>query len=218
MTHSESPLHAAGLREDRNEIRRIVEDWALLRDAGRWEEFASLWHDDGWMTATWFQGPFHEFIRVSREGFERGVQIAHFLGGATCEIAGNRAIAQTKMKIEQRAQLNGLDVDVTCSGRFYDFLERRDSRWAIVRRQPIYERDRIDLLDLSAALELDPERLATFPVGYRHLAYLQESVGYTVLKGLPGLTGDSVELLYDEGTAWLNGSVTPGVPLGGAAA
>ncbi|RHW29187.1 nuclear transport factor 2 family protein [Nocardioides immobilis] len=194
-------------------IRKVVEDWAVLRDSGRWDEFASVWHDDGWMTATWFQGPFRDFIRVSREGFERGVQISHFLGGFTCEVAVPRAIAQTKMKIEQRASVHGVDVDVTCSGRFYDFLELRDGRWALVRRQPIYERDRMDVVNPAATVQLDTALLDLFPVGYRHLAYAQEQVGYRVMRGLPGLTGAAIEKLYEEGASWLAGSPEPGQPL-----
>ena len=37
-------------------IRQLVEKWVLTRDAGDWAGFASVWHEDGWMTATWFQG------------------------------------------------------------------------------------------------------------------------------------------------------------------
>ena len=73
---------------DKLAIREVIENWALWRDAGDWDRFATVWHDDGWMTATWFQGPATEFIRVSREGFEKGVSILHFLGGFTCDIAG----------------------------------------------------------------------------------------------------------------------------------
>ena len=195
-------------------IRKVVEDWVLYRDAGLWDKFATVWHDDGWMTATWFQGPAADFIEVSKSGFEHGVQIAHFLGGFTCEVAGDRAVAQTKMKIEQRATVDGVEVDVTCSGRFYDFLEWRDGRWGIVRRQPIYERDRLDVLDPSAELRLDPGKLASFPYGYRHLGYVQEEQGQQVLRGLPGLRGPEVDLLYREGAEWLAGSAKPGVPLG----
>jgi SnoaL-like domain len=195
---------------DYESIRKVVEDWALLRDAGFWTEFESVWHDDGWMTATWFQGPFQEFIAASREGYESGTQISHFLGGFTCELNGDRAIAQTKMKIEQRSSVDGVDVDVTCTGRFYDFVERRDNRWAIVRRQPIYERDRLDVLDPTSELIIDQEILATFPTGYRHLGYVQQKAGQRVMLGLPGLRGPEVENLYDEGREWLRGSATAG--------
>ena len=75
----------------------VVENWVVWRDAGDWERFATVWHADGWMTATWFQGPGQRFIEVSREGFERGVNILHALGGFTCDIVGTRAISQAKM-------------------------------------------------------------------------------------------------------------------------
>jgi hypothetical protein len=201
------------LAADRQAIREVIENWVLWRDAGNWERFATVWHDDGWMTATWFQGPARDFIAVSQQGFERGVNILHFLGGFTCDIAGERAISQVKMTINQRADVDGVLVDVVCTGRFYDFLEKRQGRWGIVRRQPIYEKDRMDPVDPAARLTLDPERLSSFPEGYRHLGYLQSKVGFTVKTGLPGLRGPAVENLYAEGAAWLTGSPTPGVPL-----
>jgi hypothetical protein len=194
-------------------IREVIENWALWRDAGDWDRFATVWHDDGWMTATWFQGPAREFIRVSREGFERGVSILHFLGGFTCDVRGQRAIAQTKMTINQRAAVDDVLVDVVCTGRFYDFLEKRADRWGIVRRQPIYEKDRMDPVDPGVTLPLDPERLSRFPEGYRHLAYLQSTIGFAVKDNLPGLRGPVVQKLYAEGEAWLAGSDRPGEPL-----
>jgi hypothetical protein len=191
--------------DDRLLIRELVENWVLWRDAGDWERFATVWHDDGFMMATWFQGPAPEFIRVSREGFERGVSILHFLGGFTVDLAGERAIAQTKMTISQRAELDGVSVDVVCTGRFYDFLERRDGHWGIVLRQPIYEKDRLDPVDPSAKVKLDDELLSQFPDGYRHLAYVQTAAGFDVKRDMPGLVGPEVELLYQRGAAWLAG-------------
>ena len=198
---------------DRLAIRELIENWVVWRDAGDWERFATVWHDDGVMMATWFQGPAAEFIRVTREGWAKGVSILHFLGGSSIEVAGDRAIAQTKMTISQRGAIDGVVVDVVCTGRFYDFFEKRADRWAIVRRQPIYEKDRMDPVDPSAALALDQERLAMFPEGYRHLGYLQSKNGFNVKIGLPGLRGQAIETLYREGREWLAGSQTPGVPL-----
>jgi len=198
---------------DKYTIREIVENWVLWRDAGDWERFASVWHSDGWMTATWFQGPATQFIEVSRQGFEKGVNILHFLGGWTCDLKGLRAISQTKMTIHQRAPLDGVLVDVSCIGRFYDFFEKRQGRWGIVRRQPIYEKDRLDPVDPAAVLDLDSELLARFPEGYRHLGYLQSKNGFDLKVGLPGLRGSEVDTLYAEGKAWLEGSQRPGLPL-----
>jgi len=190
---------------DRLAIQDLVEAWAVWRDAGDWERFRTLWHDDGRMMATWFQGTADEFIRVSREGLERGVRILHFLGGTAVELAGDRAIAQTKMTISQRAEVESVLCDVVCTGRFYDFLERRDGTWGLVLRQPIYEKDRLDPVDPAAALTLDPDLLARFPEGYRHLAYAQTRIGYEVKRDMPGLAGPEVEALYARGARWLAG-------------
>ncbi|HVW18479.1 MAG TPA: nuclear transport factor 2 family protein [Solirubrobacteraceae bacterium] len=194
-----------GTDTDSLEIRALVERWAVTRDALDWEAFRSVWHEDGRMMATWWQGPFEDFIRVSVEGFERGVRILHFLGGGTVEVAGDRAVAQTKMTISQRAQVEGVLCDVVCTGRFYDFFERRGGRWGLVLRQPIYEKDRLDPVTPGAVPSLDGELLASFPEGYRHLAYLQRRIGYDVKPDMPGLTGPEVDALYADGGRWLAG-------------
>jgi hypothetical protein len=190
---------------DRLAIRDLVENWAVWRDAGDWERFATCWHDDGRMMATWFQGPAAEFIRVSREGWAKGVSILHFLGGTAIDLAGSRAIAQTKMTISQRGLADGVLCDVVCTGRFYDFIEKRDGRWGVVLRQPIYEKDRLDPVAPDAKLALDAKLLARFPEGYRHLAYIQTKIGYTVKPDMPGLRGPEVDALYRRGKGWLDG-------------
>lgn len=197
-------MQAAG-REDYLQIRDLIESWAVWRDACDWERFRSCWHPDGKMMATWFQGSPEEFIAISKEGFEKGVRILHFLGGSSIEVDGDRAIAQTKMTISQRAEVEGSLCDVVCTGRFYDFIERRGGKWAIYLRQPIYEKDRIDPVDPTRPPRLDAGRLSRFPVGYRHLAYLQTAIGYAVKPDMPGLVGPETEALYAQGADWLNG-------------
>jgi hypothetical protein len=195
--------------DDRAAIVEVVQNWALWRDAGDWERFRTVWHDDGWMTATWFQGPAEKFIEVSRAGFDKGVSILHFLGGSTVDVQGQRAIAQTKMTISQRGDIDRVTVDVVCTGRFFDFFEKRSGQWKIVRRQPIYEKDRMDPVDPSASLKLDPDLLGSFPEGYRHLAYLQTRLGFRIKGDLPQLKGPVVEKLYAHGRAWLGGAASP---------
>ena len=190
---------------DRLAIREIVENWVLWRDARRWDRFRTLWHPEGQMWATWFQGSYEDFIAVSQQGFDKGARIHHMLGGTTLEFAGERAIAETKLSIAQRAEVDSVLCDVTCWGRAYDFVDRREGRWALVLRRHIYEKDRIDPVDPAAKLSLDPALLARFPEGYRHLAYLQSRVGYTVKNDLPGLEGSALEALYAQGAAWLRG-------------
>ena len=192
--------------DDYGQIKKLVDDWAIYSDAGDWERFRTVWHDDGVMHATWTQGSPDEFVAMRKKAFESEVMgILHLHGGHTADIAGDRALAQTKMQILQRAPVEGVMCDVVCTGRFYDFLEERHGRWAIVLRQPIYEKDRLDPVDPAAELRLDADLLAESPEGYRHLAYLQARIGYKVKKDMPGLKGAEVERLYASGKAWLAG-------------
>ena len=191
-------------------IRELVERWAVWRDAGDWERFATVWHPEGVMMATWFQGPWRDFIRVTREGWDKGVSILHFLGGSAIEVRGDRAIAQTKMTISQRASVEGVLCDVVCTGRFCDFFELRPGKgWRIVLRQPIYEKDRMDPVTPGAVPALDAVLLGQFPEGYRHLAYAQTRIGYAVKRDMPGLKGPEVHALQERGRAWLRGSSSP---------
>src|SRR6202012_4913745 len=173
---------------DRLAIRAVVENWVLARDSANWELFRQQWHDDGYMEATWFQGPKEDFIRVSQEGFAKGVNIMHFTGASQAVLDGTRtrAISQTRMTIMQRGEVHGVLVDVACTGRFYDFFARRDGRWAIVLRQPIYEKDRLDPVVPGQVIEFDKDLLNAYPEGYRYLAYLQVQAGYPVKTELAG--------------------------------
>lgn len=190
---------------DRLAIRALVENWVLWRDARQWDRFRTVWHREGEMWATWFQGSYEDFIKVSQEGYDRGVRIIHMLGGMNIEIKGKRALAQTKVTISQRAEVDGVLCDVACTGRFFDFIEKRKGRWGIVLRRLAYEKDRLDPVDPAAKLTLDRKLLSTFPEGYRHLAYLQAKIGYTVRMDLPGLDGPHLDALYAKGDAWLKG-------------
>lgn len=195
--------------DDRRDIRELIENWAIWRDARLWDRFRTVWHEDGQIWATWFQGTYEDFIRMNDEGWKRGVRILHSLGGTAVDINGDRAIAQTRMTISQRAPVDGILCDVVCTGRFYDFLEKRSGRWGIVLRRGIYEKDRIDPVSGAARPDLNQELLARFPEGYRHLAYLQTSVGYQVRSDVPGPEGAALEALYALGASWLSGSELP---------
>ncbi|MHA1109079.1 MAG: nuclear transport factor 2 family protein, partial [Alphaproteobacteria bacterium] len=148
---------------DRLEIRDLLENWVIWSDSGDWERFRSVWHDDGHMAATWSQGSADEFVEARRGAWERNFSILHFLGGCSIDLEGNRAVAQTRMTIMQRGTVHGVLCDIACTGRFYDLLEKRDGRWGMVLRQPIYEKDRLDPVDPAAELSLDSEVLERFP-------------------------------------------------------
>ena len=60
-------------------------------------------------------------------------------------------------------------------------------------------------MSIGGPRPLDKAHLAQFPEGYRHLAYLQSKIGYTIKDELPGLDGAPLAALYAKGEAWLKG-------------
>jgi hypothetical protein len=188
---------------ERLAIRELLENWVMWRDQGAWDRFRTCWHADAQMLGTWFKGTADQFIQASKQAFDRGITILHFLGGSTIEVARQRAFSQTKVTISQRAPIEGVVCDVACDARFCDLLEKRDGRWGIVSRRLIYERDRLDPVEPGKTVPLDKALLEQFPEGYRHLAYLQSKAGLQVRNDLAGNRGPAAERIYALGAAWL---------------
>lgn len=191
---------------DRMVIRELTTAWLTWRDAREWDKWLAVWHDDGVMMTTWGgRATPQEFADSAEAGYQRGDRMLHADGGTTVELAGDRAVSQTKIRIQQRGPVEGVECDVVCIGRAYDFFERRGGRWGLVLRQPIYERDSIVCVDPSETVRLDPEKLARFPDGYARLAYLQEGLGYTIKPDMPTLEGPELDALLEQGRVWLAG-------------
>ena len=190
-------------------IREIVEAWAVARDSGFWDRLLSLWHPDGRMRTTWFLGPAAEFVAGIRRNFDEGVIAHHLLGGSMIDVVGDRSIAQTKSTIGHRSEIGGVLCDIECTGRFYDFFERREGRWGIVLRQAIYEKDRADPAIPGEVPVIDRELLQSYPMGCRWLLYAQHQAGLPVNPHQAGLRGPEVTQLYEDGARWLEGHPAP---------
>lgn len=190
--------------DDVMQIRDLIERWVVYRDSGFWDKFRTVWQEGGVMSATWTEGPYEDFIRTTEEGNRHGLNIMHILGGSAIDVAGDRAVAITKVIILQRAALDGVLCDVTCYGRHYDLWERRGGRWGLVYRATIADKDRIDPVNNGETARLDRAVLDAFPIEYRHLGYLQTKLGYSVNKDCPRLSGGSaLDALYQKGEDWL---------------
>ena len=191
---------------DRLAIIEVVQAWAMSRDSGDWDRLRATLHPEATMAATWYQGPFDKFIEEAQASFAKGARSMHVMGGSMVSLAGNRAVALSRMMIMVRNELDGVLVDVTATGRFHDRFEKRGGEWRIAKRDCIYDKDRMDPVDPSASIKLDPARLAHFPDGYRHLAYLQSIRGQTVNPSLPVSKGAALDAVLASGRAWLAGS------------
>ena len=188
---------------DRAAITQVVQDWGISRDAGRWDKLRSFYTNDAIMYTTWFVGPAAEFVERSKEAAKKGARGQHFIGAASIDIKENKAIAETRMILLVRGMLEGVEVDVTCYGRFYDRFVKLDGQWLIEKRMVVYEKDRMDVLDPALTLKLDQHELVNRPEGYRHLAYLQSHGGASITPDLPTPNSAALARMYAEGEAWL---------------
>ena len=190
-------------RDPRAVIREAVENWALWRDSGRWRELRALYTAAAVVHTTWFVGTAAEFVQRCMEAAGRGSRSQHFIGAVCVELNGARAIAESRAMLLVRAPLHGVEVDVTCWLRFYDWFVHEARSWRIHMRSGVYEKDRLDPVDPSQDIVLDAAELARYPAGYRHLAYLQAAGGARITPDLPTPGSEALARLYAEGERWL---------------
>jgi len=189
---------------DRQHIAEVIQRWGFWRDGGQWEKLATTFHPEGTIHVTWFNGRFTDFIDASREMRKTRRGSKHEIGGSRIEVRGNRALAETNVRILGRRELHGVECDSTAWSRFYDFLEKR-GRWAICRRVAVYEKDRMDPVVPGIAIPFDQARLASMPKAYRFLGYSLALGGFPVSNDLPTDDSPALEQLLRDGEIWLKG-------------
>ena len=191
---------------DRFAITRLLQDWALWRDTGRWDALRACYTPDAWMRTTWYDGPAAGFVDASERGFGKGPQVFHAVGSCTVRLHHHRAIAETRLTIFLRDRLKGVALDVTCHGRVVDRLRCREGGWRIESRLPIYDKDLVAPVEPGAALAFDKDVLARLPAAYRHLAYLQLQGGARIVDTIPAPNSPEQQALYREAESWLAGA------------
>jgi hypothetical protein len=87
------------------------------------------------------------------------------------------------------------------------FFENENSNWGARFVRHFYEKDKLIAIDPRHIPEIDDEKLMAFPVGYRHLAYCQETCfpGLQVKRDMPGWRGEEHDKLLWQAKEWLEG-------------
>lgn len=185
----------------------VIQTWGLARDRGRWDELLATFAPDGEIAVSWFRGRFGEFVEHCKRSFLAGTRSKHLIWPSVTRTNGDRALAETNIAILVRQNIDGIPVDLTSYGRFFDRLERR-TRWMIVERAAIYEHDRLDPVIPSDAFDAMMKTADTekFPAAYRYMAFRVLAAGRSLASpiyydGIP-----ETDALYSRYAAWLNGT------------
>jgi hypothetical protein len=186
------------------EITQLMQNWGLWRDTQQWQSLRASFAPGASMKTTWCDCPADDFVDASIKMSQHAGPLAqHFIGASAVNIRGDRATSETRFILLVRGNAEQVEVDITCFGRFFDRLVRHAGRWVIDGRLPVYEKDSMQAVAPGQVPALDTARLASFPVGYRHLAYVQSSGGAQITTGLPAHNSPEQRAMYEQAQAWL---------------
>jgi len=199
--------------EDRLAITTLINAWGNFRDRGKWEDLKNTFWPEGKISLSWFDGPFVAFAGASQKIAQGGNSMTHLIQTPYVVINGERAIAETNATLKVRAPLKFYEVDISSQIRFYDFLEKRNGEWKILKRVGIYENDRMDTVSPSILFYLNSflidaqSKLNKTPPSSKYLAYLLSKKGLKLKKNI--VEDKTIEManLYKEGKALGNESI-----------
>jgi SnoaL-like domain len=67
----------------------------MFRDIGQWDKLRTLFHPDGRMEASWFQGLFSDFVDASMRMGASDLRTKHVMGTPIISLTNDKAIAET---------------------------------------------------------------------------------------------------------------------------
>src|SRR5712691_12304698 len=190
---------------DKHACAGLIQAWGFYRDQGRWPELLATFAPEGRISVSWFSGAFREFVDHCRRSFEAGQRSKHHILPSTVRVKGERAVAETNIVIMVRQKIGGVAVDMTSYARFLDRLERRGGRWVILERAAIYEQDRLDPVEPSAAFDklFKTAEFSAYPEQYRYMAARLVAAGRSLAAVIHRDGAPETAQLYARYEAWL---------------
>jgi hypothetical protein len=123
-------------------------------------------------------------------------------------VNGDRALAETSVAILVRQSIEGVLVDLTSYGRFLDRIERRGGPWRMIERAALYEKDRLDPVEPSAAFAalMAKSDAGKYPAPYRYMAYRVDAAGRALAEPVHYDGRTETEALKRRYAEWLVGA------------
>lgn len=164
---------------DRQQLNDLINAW-MHRDLGEWEQLNELFHPDGTIEITWFEGLGSDFVAGSERMGASDLRTKHLIASpvVTFNARGDKAILETNaMIIGENVKLN---IGCECHNRFYDLAEKRDGVWKLFHRQSVYDMGTFTFP--LGVVEIDRTVVAKYPREYAALAYLLEQSGFPLAR------------------------------------
>lgn len=160
---------------DRQQLNDLINGW-MHRDLGEWAQLRDLFHPDGTIEITWFEGLGSDFVEGSMRMGASDLRTKHLIAtpAVTFNATANKAILETNaIIIAENVKLN---IGCECHNRFYDLAEKRDGVWRLFHRQSVYDMGTFTFP--MGPVAIDQSIVAKYPREYAALAYLLEQSGF----------------------------------------
>lgn len=185
---------------DRQQLNDLVNGW-IHRDLGEWAELRDLFHPDGTIEITWFEGLASDFVDGSMRMGASDLRTKHLitLPRITFNADGNKATLETNaVIIAENVKLN---IGCECHNRFFDLAEKRDGVWKLFHRQSIYDMGTFTFP--QGWVEIAQKDVVSYPREYAPLAYLLEKSGFPLGRVFATRSSELEAKMKAEGQRWL---------------
>ncbi|WP_075790926.1 nuclear transport factor 2 family protein [Massilia putida] len=186
--------------EDQIQISDLINGW-MYRDLGAWDKLRGLFHADGTIEVTWFEGAFGDFVDASARMGRSALRTKHLIGSPVISAHGNRAIVETNAVIVA----DNIELGLGCAAhnRFIDRAEKRNGTWKLLRRESVYDMGSFTFP--SGVVEVARDAVARHPREYAALAYLLEQSGFPVRRVFATRGSGLERMMKAEARDWLLG-------------
>ncbi|MFK3710400.1 nuclear transport factor 2 family protein [Leclercia adecarboxylata] len=185
---------------DRQQLNNLMNGW-MHRDLGEWDQLRDLFHPDGTIEITWFEGLGSDFVEGSMRMGASDLRTKHLIAtpAVTFNATGSKAILETNaIIIAENVKLN---IGCECHNRFYDLAEKRDGVWRLFRRQSVYDMGTFTFP--MGPVEIDQKVVAKYTREYVALAYLLEQSGFPLARVFATRSSELEATMKAEAQRWL---------------
>ncbi len=187
--------------DDRWQINDLMTGW-IHRDLSEWDQLRNLFHPDGEIEVTWFEGKASDFVDASMRMGASALKTKHLIGSPVVTFNGDRALVETNAVIV--ADNAALNLGCAAHNRFFDKVERRDGVWKLVKRQSIYDMGSFTFP--GGIVEIEQAVVGKYPREYAALAYLLEKSGFPVGRVFATRGSEIERNMKAEARRWLEGA------------
>ena len=193
---------------DFDDIQNLVVAERMYRVSHRNKELAECYAPDANIHTTWQNGGVRSFVGKEPVEAQKALPIVNRCNPPLIRInqTADRAVVEYPMTTTRELMVNGKEAVLTSFMLLVERIEKINEEWKIVDMISINEYDTLAPAIPGVDLKINPDDVKGLRESYRWLAYTRMLAGGQISQDLEGTDRpESIQKIYDEANAWLNG-------------